>query len=254
MQPSDQLASSVGAQLKHAPTRNTHRSLEGTSLASKAKKKDDDLPDKALNALYSLFKKAQDMDNEKSSGHVSPLFSGEGAKWLQGLPANKAAKTPDQSCLQQVASPQQSLPLPLENQTHGNPAENPRQSNDAEEEEQQPAHPTPKALEDYEKEAFEAMKSNKSKREGPVLKRPSAAKAANVMKKPSAHTQEVPQQEHIATNATASLGKGKQTCWGCLRCRGNCHGCDSCNHDGFQGLRLNGREAWKKYMQKHKKL
>lgn len=259
VKPSDELASSVGAQLKNAPTRNTHRSLEGTSLASRAKKQDDDIPEKALSALYSMLKKATDMDNEASSKKVCSIFSGTGVKWLQGLPANAAEETPQQSSLQQVASPQhhyditaslqQAFPLPLENQCPGNPATNPEPNNGAPGKEQQSAFPPPKSLEEYEKEHFEAIQ--KHKRQGPVLKRPSAAK---VMKKPSAHKQEVHEQLPNATDVTSSLDKGKQTCWGCTRCRGNCHGCDSCNHDGFQGIRLNGRAAWKKYMQKNKKL
>ena len=64
---------------------------------------------------------------------------------------------------------------------------------------------------------------------GPVLKRPAAKVSLAAEPEPAPLPQE-PQSD---------------CCYGCLRCRGNVKGCDMCRKEGFNGLRCNGREAWK---------
>lgn len=46
--------------------------------------------------------------------------------------------------------------------------------------------------------------------------------------------------------------KQRDSCWGCSRCRGDPFGCDSCAFKAFKGLRLNGRDAWRKWWNKKK--
>ena len=55
------------------------------------------------------------------------------------------------------------------------------------------------------------------------------------------------------TSKASKITNKPLTCCACIRCRGNfgnVHGCVSCNFEGLQGLRLNGRAAWHAYMAK----
>lgn len=90
----------------------------------------------------------------------------------------------------------------------------------------------PKTLEDYENDAFAAIKK---------MKRP-AASASMVAKNHGSSTSAPATQK---PKAEVKSKKQKLTCFGCSRCRGNPLGCPSCDFLDFQGKRLNGRKAWK---------
>lgn len=89
--------------------------------------------------------------------------------------------------------------------------------------------PKPKSLEEYEEQAFAAIKK---------MKRPAAC-ASTVAKIPTPCSGATEKPKAAAKAKTAKL-----TCFGCSRCRGNPLGCPSCAFHGFQGKRLNGRKAW----------
>jgi hypothetical protein len=111
-----------------------------------------------------------------------------------------------------------------------------------------------KSLEEYEEQAMNQISHKKT-----PMKRPASAKpppSMKVLKRPSAKSdQSKADPSTPVTNPQDSTKKKKQmTCWGCSRCRGNVHGCDGCAFAGFAGQRLNGRDAWKKWMNDKKKL
>ena len=104
-----------------------------------------------------------------------------------------------------------------------------------------------KSLEDYEQEHM-AMLESKKDASAKRLKR----KTAPADKGSKAEGSKPTKATHSSKPKQAKAEKGKATavelCWGCTRCRGNPKGCPSCNHEGFQGIRLNGRRAWEKYV------
>ena len=88
----------------------------------------------------------------------------------------------------------------------------------------------PKSLEDYEEEALAGLKNQKHTKGPKTIQK-------QVMKRPAGDK----------TSKASKITDKPLTCWGCIRCRGNVHGCDSCSFEGFQGLRLNGSAAWHAY-------
>ena len=109
-----------------------------------------------------------------------------------------------------------------------------------------------KSLEDYEQEHM-AMLESKKDASAKRLKR----KTAPADKGSKAEGSKPTKATHSSKPKQAKAEKGKaaavELCWGCTRCRGNPKGCPSCNHEGFQGMRLNGRRAWEKYVAEKKK-
>ena len=96
----------------------------------------------------------------------------------------------------------------------------------------------PAALEAFEEKAMEmivAKKDTKSKSHA-CLKRPAAAPSVQKHKEKNQKTSKV------------------EEVFGCLRCRGNVRGCDTCRNPGFQGRRFRSRHEWNAFMEtKNKK-
>ena len=120
-------------------------------------------------------------------------------------------------------------------------------------------------LEDFEQEAYQKVVKKKGLDAAPK-KKPAAAKAvakaaATGVKKCSPKQKAQAKKPGCAKKVEAPKTVAKKdpksprklTCWGCTRCRGNVHGCDSCATHAFGGLRLNGRKAWENYMQSKKR-
>ena len=120
-----------------------------------------------------------------------------------------------------------------------------------------------KSLEQYEAEALEQLESKK-KSGNKSTKDPQAKSKGNaIMKKPAAKAG-TDAGIHVAaakkatkkpcgkSAATKGNTENKLTCYGFARCRGNVLGCDNCNFDGFKGVRLNGRAAWRQCMEDRK--
>ena len=51
---------------------------------------------------------------------------------------------------------------------------------------------------------------------------------------------------------SSGCGKARKVL-GCPRRRGNWKGCETCQNDSYNGIRLPGRDAWKDYMQEKEK-
>ena len=96
------------------------------------------------------------------------------------------------------------------------------------------SQPSSKDLASYEDDAFALLKNRKSGTAAKATTKARAAKKDKVMKKPAA--------------APAHSEK-----YGCSRCRGNVKGCDVCWDPNFAGVRLPGRQAWIKFMEKRKR-
>ena len=103
-----------------------------------------------------------------------------------------------------------------------------------------------KSLEDYEAEALQQLENKKTKKNEQTAKKNATtkAKAGPCFKRPAGRVQPAPKAEGEGDKA-----KGE---YGCIRCRGNTWGCSECQRKDFQGLRLNGREAWREYMETRK--
>lgn len=90
-----------------------------------------------------------------------------------------------------------------------------------------------KSLESYEEEAMAAL-----------MKKPAANNP--VLKKPAASTT----LASSSGSTMASTAIPAKRIYGCLRCRGNPRGCDTCHSDKFSGKRFKGREDYNKFVQK----
>eukprot|EP00435_Cladocopium_sp_Y103_P023446 s3052_g5.t1 len=118
------------------------------------------------------------------------------------------------------------------------------------------------SLEEYEEQAMQHISKKQTKKPASAkaaMKRPASAKpppSMKVMKKPSAKSEQSKAKPDttMAIPKDSTNKKKQMTCWGCSRCRGNVHGCDGCAFLGFKGQRLNGREAWKKWVNKKKRV
>ena len=94
------------------------------------------------------------------------------------------------------------------------------------------------SLEDFEQQAFQSLQgvSQKGKGGGAAQKKPAAAVS---VKKPAGLLK-------VWKKPAGVQG------FGCIRCRGNLNGCESCLSPDFKGLRLVGRQAWKEWMENRK--
>ena len=120
-----------------------------------------------------------------------------------------------------------------------------------------------KSLEQYEAEALEQLESKKKSGNKSTKDPQAKSKGKAIMKKPAAKAG-TDAGIHVAaakkatkkpcgkSAATKGNTENKLTCYGCARCRGNVLGCENCNFDGFTGARLNGRAAWRQYMEDRK--
>ena len=91
----------------------------------------------------------------------------------------------------------------------------------------------PRSLESYEDAAMASL-----------LKRP--ASKSPVLKKPSASTT----LEGSSGSAKPNTAIPAKRIYGCLRCRGNPNGCDTCHSDKFNGKRFTGRDDYNKFVQR----
>ena len=86
-----------------------------------------------------------------------------------------------------------------------------------------------KSLEDYENEAMEML-----------MKRPAIALFDTVLKKPAA--------KNSSPSSSSKVPKLERTIFGCLRCRGNPLGCETCRSETFGGKRFEGRSAYNAFV------
>ena len=102
--------------------------------------------------------------------------------------------------------------------------------------------PVPKTLEEYEEENKAALEKRDSKKKKEKATGTPAAKQA--MKRPASCKAYPKQKKAKEDDKENTLGKG------CLRCRGNRNGCDTCNKSGFKGLKLT-RAEWNQHAKLH---
>ena len=104
-----------------------------------------------------------------------------------------------------------------------------------------------KILEDYEEEALQQLQNRKTKKNDQATNKQATkkTKARPCHKRPAARVKPAPQAER----KEGDKAKGE---FGCIRCRGNTWSCSDCQRKDFRGLRLNGRNAWHKYMEGRK--
>ena len=199
------------------PTRMKSQSTTGASPTG-------DMGDQMLMMLMNKFAKATmgtigkpevEIQLCKPSAEKQPLAHGTSNSSL-GSSTPSPANT-DSSHSPQPVPPAPSA-LPLENMAAPEPG-------------QEPANEE-KTLEDYEKQNMKRLLDRDGKKAGngqgkaKCLKRPASSKP-----KPA------PRKRSKSTGEPAPVK-------GCLRCRGNHNGCDTCLSPSFKGLRLN-REQWK---------
>lgn len=227
VKPPQELQSFMAAQMVSTPVRNTHASLVDSTVSLKKTKKNT-LNDQTLEHLVKLLEKAKQMDQSSSFANVHPHETQAKQSSIAELGNLSFLPTLSRSSssLSVVASPQ-------------NASEQPAAEPAKAEDEKPSAGPSVQQEPDYEKQAFQQLHS-KMKR--PVLKRPSACVTTGSATAGQSHSSSA-----VAASKAGSK-KPRLTCWGCIRCRGNVHGCDSCAFEGFGGMRLNGREQWHKYM------
>ena len=103
-----------------------------------------------------------------------------------------------------------------------------------------------KSLEEFEQEAFNHQKDKKAlKNTAKVMKRAAAAKPGpKGMKRPAAAASS---QTSQPSSAPAAAPPGAEVKLGCSRCRGALDGCEQCQRPDFTGVRLHGREAWRRW-------
>lgn len=135
------------------------------------------------------------------------------------------------------------LPLPApagpEASGHGNLAENPVQKDAL----------VKMTLEDYEKEAKQRLSSKKAREldeEMTTMKRPASKKVgkAEPKGKVTKHKGVLKEKkQHVKSSSLKGI-------YGCIRCRGNIRGCNTCRSPGFGGLRFSSRDEYNKWYQK----
>ena len=99
-----------------------------------------------------------------------------------------------------------------------------------------------KTLADFEKEAFEALQSKRQ----PKSKEPKTKKDPN-----SKLTKEDGKKSKGNQKTMKKPAAAVAQVLGCIRCRGNTNGCESCRSPSFKGLRLPGRAAWLAWHEEH---
>ena len=257
------MASSVAATMKTAAVRKSHASVRDTYMVET---KNRNVESATLEALEKLLDKAKRLDDtfSRTAGSAGSINVSSSIAAL-GQPELLRSQSSSSNSLFEVPTPQQHLDLPVvpapqdtkvaqaEQSQNGQPSRRPSASEecDTNMEIEPDNKKKTKTLEDFETEAFQLLQARK---QGSVMKRPGSRKSPQVFKRPGANSiLKNRDLEKTATKAAAS-GSKKMTCWGCVRCRGNVHGCSSCAMKDFRGERLNGRDAWKKYMHKKGKL
>ena len=106
------------------------------------------------------------------------------------------------------------------------------------------------SIDDFENEAFNQLKQ-KRKLPAKAKGKCKPQKKAKASPKAKATAKAEAKAKAKATSKPATSNAGDL--YGCCRCRGNANGCSSCLSDGFQGIRLPGRQAWQNWMNSNKK-
>ena len=110
--------------------------------------------------------------------------------------------------------------------------------------ESQEKHVGPTSLEEFELQAFGKLAA-KAKAKNKGMKRPAAAASATVPNQKAA-----PKAKGKKATTVGSKNGWKPACgvFGCLRCRGNINGCDTCWSPMFNGKRFSSRKEWATFM------
>ena len=179
---------------------------------------------KALDELHQKFTQNESLDKASSS---KSLASG------QSTSQDFSSLTP-----QALPAVPSLLPLPaLEGSTAA--------AGEQIEEAQNDNHDTQqKSLEEYEAEAKHMLSKKKAKELDFVMKRPASKKAQS--KAEPKNKAMVKKHAEKTKHVTPAFLKG---IYGCVRCRGNVNGCDSCQSPCFAGLRFSSRQDYNKWYQ-----
>ena len=101
-----------------------------------------------------------------------------------------------------------------------------------------------KTLEDWNKAAFQALKEKKDKKDNTKKAKGKAKPKGKAKSKPAKSSS---LKKKPASKALPSGHSKSSTTFGCIRCRGNPRGCDTCLRPNFQGKRFQSREEWKQW-------
>lgn len=101
-------------------------------------------------------------------------------------------------------------------------------------------HAGPTSLKEFEDKAYHKLKGNKT---GKLMKRPSAKAPV----KASVQDQKKTVKKTTDSKTTKKWKPGSGS-FGCIRCRANPKGCDTCKNPLFNGTRFSSRSEWKEYM------
>ena len=173
------------------------------------------------------------------------------------VPPQRAA-APTMESGQSTQPPVETSVVPMEQQ--GTQA--PLQSDTAETSPKQAATTQPKTLQDFEDQAFQALKQKKKNTRTaaeqddskakllPKGKAKATAKAkAKAQAKATAKTKATPK---ATAKSPATKRKSPMPMYGCPKCRGNPGGCGQCRDPTYTGMRLPGRETYRDHMAKQK--
>ena len=104
-----------------------------------------------------------------------------------------------------------------------------------------------KTLEDWNRAAFEALKEKKEKN-GSTKKAQAKAKPKAKAKAKGKAAKSGSLKKKTASKAGVASGRSSSsTTFGCIRCRGNPKGCDTCWRPTFNGKRFKSRDEWKQW-------
>lgn len=110
--------------------------------------------------------------------------------------------------------------------------------------ESQEKHVGPTSLEEFELQAFGKLAA-KAKAKNTGMKRPAAAASATV---PNQKAAPKTKGKKATTVGSKNGWKPASGVFGCLRCRGNINGCDTCWSPMFNGKRFSSRKEWATFM------
>ena len=96
------------------------------------------------------------------------------------------------------------------------------------------------SLEEFEQQAYDKLLAKKN---GKTMKRPSASAVATAKPKATVGKAKVTQKQSSAWKPQCGV-------YGCIRCRGNVNGCESCKNPLFAGKRFASRRESQKWQDK----
>ena len=121
----------------------------------------------------------------------------------------------------------------------------------AQNEQKQDGDSAPKSLAEFEEQAYAKLSAKAKAKSKCVMKRPAAAAA-----KANASQPKVASKAKCKAKPTVVTKKGWKPAsgvFGCLRCRGNIAGCDTCWSPLFTGQRFSSRKEWADFIAQKKK-